>query len=237
MTVLSARIKHRLVDLIGVIALVDMAARTVLLDVEEVVPHGADIGELLYDLSLAYVGAWIFNHLVVVRPRRESLRRIYEVERRNLDAIAGSGDAVIGLLARAAGMPASDEVPTLEQVRAMCSAIPANGEDGERLIRWGPPHDYATWLQSLHALSRRALGYHDRVVGAYGLMDVPLVALLRAAAESSFHQQVAFAEAAPLQANASLGHLAEPIYQYWWHCQSVRIFLRESVDPLLGLSV
>lgn len=43
--------------------------RTALLSVPELFPGGARIGEVFFELAIAYIGAWFFNVLVVVLPR------------------------------------------------------------------------------------------------------------------------------------------------------------------------
>jgi hypothetical protein len=47
-------------------------------------------GSLLYDVALAYAGAWIFNFLVVVRPRRRDQRAMYTAMGRYVGHVGGS---------------------------------------------------------------------------------------------------------------------------------------------------
>src|SRR3989442_1721310 len=54
------------------VAVIFVIVRTALLSVPEVFPGGARIGEVLFELSVAYIAAWFFNLLVVVLPRRRS---------------------------------------------------------------------------------------------------------------------------------------------------------------------
>lgn len=50
----------------------------ILADVHEVVPHGAQLGDLLYDLAIAYVGAFAFYLLVVRVPQLRDRENVYQ---------------------------------------------------------------------------------------------------------------------------------------------------------------
>lgn len=118
--------RDRLVNALGTVVVAAIVVRTCLLAVPEQVPFGEELGSLVSDTALAYAGAWAFHYLVIVRPRREDRRRIYEVVRANLGVIYGSGDEIVRALAGAAGTHAGD-VPTLEQVTAACQGVAPYG--------------------------------------------------------------------------------------------------------------
>lgn len=216
---------------IGAAAIAAIALRTVLLAVPEQVPFGEEVGTLVSDAALAYAGAWAFHYLVIVRPRRQDRRRIYEVVRSNLDAVAGSGAAIAAALAAAAGTPLGDP-PTREDIAAACKAV-APYDDAPLLLTTGPPLRCATWLQYLKYQLDRAQERHERLVGAYALIDLDLVALLRSAAESPLHHVVQTLNSHQVN-NPDLEAIAPTVWQYWLDCRAVGDYVRDHVDPVLA---
>ena len=61
--------QQRTVTLLFGVSLLFVVIRTALLSVPEFFPSGARIGEVLFELAIAYIGAWVFNLLVVILPR------------------------------------------------------------------------------------------------------------------------------------------------------------------------
>lgn len=74
---------RRVIDGAAAVSFVVIVARTALQDVPQILPGGAKIGEVLWQLSLAYFGAWMFHLLVIVIPRgsRISVRFLKYAER------------------------------------------------------------------------------------------------------------------------------------------------------------
>src|SRR4051794_22912091 len=73
---------HRPVDqLLLAVAGIAALAVTVLSDIDEVVPWGHELGIGVSQLCFAYVGAYIFNWLIVERPRARALRGYYAAAR------------------------------------------------------------------------------------------------------------------------------------------------------------
>jgi hypothetical protein len=60
---------QRTVTLLFFISLLFVVIRTALLSVPELFPGGARVGEVFFELAIAYIGAWFFNILVVILPR------------------------------------------------------------------------------------------------------------------------------------------------------------------------
>ena len=69
---------QRTVTLLFLISLMFVAIRTALLSVPELFPGGARMGEVFFELAIAYLGAWIFNVLVVILPRMHDRDAVME---------------------------------------------------------------------------------------------------------------------------------------------------------------
>jgi hypothetical protein len=70
--------RQPLVTALFVLAAICVIVRTALLSVPELFSDGAAIGDVVYDLAIAYVAAWVFYLLVVILPRLRDRERILE---------------------------------------------------------------------------------------------------------------------------------------------------------------
>jgi hypothetical protein len=62
-------LKQRLISCLLLVAAACVAARQALFSVPRAFPGGPEIGEVVYDLGIGYIVAWIFNVFVVILPR------------------------------------------------------------------------------------------------------------------------------------------------------------------------
>jgi hypothetical protein len=67
--VLHELLKQRLISFLLLVAAACVVARQALLSVHQAFSGGAEIGEVVYDLGIGYIAAWIFNVFVVILPR------------------------------------------------------------------------------------------------------------------------------------------------------------------------
>ncbi|MCA1703568.1 MAG: hypothetical protein LC808_10045, partial [Actinobacteria bacterium] len=96
-----------------------MAIRTYLLSYPEIFSLGAELGDVVNQLGLAYIAAWIFHWLVVELPRQRQQRDAYQSAGPLLLQIGISGWMILDLLYQQAGKAAPKDVPdrnTLEEV-------------------------------------------------------------------------------------------------------------------------
>jgi hypothetical protein len=103
---------------------------TALEDVPEIVPWGHPLGTALSWVAYAYVGAWIFNWVIITRPRDEHLRAIYRVAWPALSRVAKDGWYLVRDIAYMAD-PESTTQPEDADIRAILNRINANAP---------PPH-------------------------------------------------------------------------------------------------
>ena len=66
-------------------------ARQALLSVHEAFSGGAEIGEVVYDLGIGYIAAWIFNVFVVILPRLHDRKLIMPGTGKLIDRMCAPG--------------------------------------------------------------------------------------------------------------------------------------------------
>ncbi len=106
--------RQRVVSLLFLGSVAFVIARTVLLSVHELFPGGAQIGEIIFDLAIAYIAAWIFNLLIVVMPQLDSRDRVLVAAGRLIDRLTEVGSAIPGTLARGARVKEPQDGATVE---------------------------------------------------------------------------------------------------------------------------
>ncbi|QZH58861.1 hypothetical protein K1X22_21785 [Mycolicibacterium farcinogenes] len=94
----------------------------VLAEVAPVFRGGERWGDLIYDLAIAYIGAFVFYLLVVRIPLRQDRRNVCENLGPLIDMVIGEATNLMGLLNRAAGAP-MNRVCTADNVADTCSRI------------------------------------------------------------------------------------------------------------------
>ena len=110
------------VALIAITASAVTVTRQALLNVTEIVPFGAEAGELLYDLGLATLAAWIFNLFVVVLPRSRDQEALYASLIDDLNGLADSAMTVLREFASSAARTPLASQLTLSEVQRLCEA-------------------------------------------------------------------------------------------------------------------
>lgn len=96
--VLHELLKQRLISCLLLVAVACVVARQALLSVNEAFPGGAEIGEVVYDLGIGYIAAWIFNVFVVILPRLHDKKMIMPGESKLIDRICAPGLRAVPLL-------------------------------------------------------------------------------------------------------------------------------------------
>jgi hypothetical protein len=94
----------------------------ILANVPEIIRGGARLGEVCYDLAIAYAGAFVFYLLIVRLPLRRDRRNIYRHVGLLLSRVIYQAQILMQTLNRAADFDA-DRPNTLANVRQVCAAI------------------------------------------------------------------------------------------------------------------
>lgn len=100
-----------------------LAQHVVLADVDECFRGGARLGSVLYDLSIAYAGAFTFYALNIRLPLRRDRRNIYQHIGPLVGKIVAHADGLMLSLNRAARIAPADRPYTRENVAETCGAV------------------------------------------------------------------------------------------------------------------
>lgn len=93
-----------------------------LADLPEIVPWGAEVGDLFYDVSIAYVGAFAFYVLVVVLPLQRDRRNYYQILDPLISRVVGEAHQLIRSLNTVAGV-GRNRPNTQENVEETCQKL------------------------------------------------------------------------------------------------------------------
>jgi hypothetical protein len=189
-------------------------------------------GDLVRDLALAYLAAWIFNVLVVVLPRRHDQRRIYAGSGHLIQMIAGTGIGLIGTLAEAAGADAPSQ-PDREFVARICAHI--NPNDQAPLVTGFPApgqFTYASWLGYVEDSVNRARNAYSELGPMFVYFDAELIARLNGVVLSILRMVTEMAKW-PIR-NEDMSAFAPNIASYWELCHELNTCFEAQVKPHLA---
>src|SRR5581483_953826 len=116
---------HRVLSLAALALLVVVLDKFVFYGIHELFSGGARLGEVLYELSLAYLASVVFWLLVVELPRQRTQRTIYERVGPLAMRVAGAGHGLTLSIAQSAGSPLTDQDEPLseERLQQLCSSV------------------------------------------------------------------------------------------------------------------
>lgn len=127
------RLNRTLWGLTWLAVLYSIAQHVLLANIPELFPGGARLGDLIYDLAIAYVGAFVFYLLVVRIPLRRDRENVYQHLEPLMTRIVQEADELMGTLHQAAGFE-SHRPNTLANVIETCAKIEPETPTSQRLV-------------------------------------------------------------------------------------------------------
>lgn len=115
--------RHRVLNVVAAGCLVLAVARLALTSVPEPLPWLSEAGELIYDLSLAFLTGWIFHLLVIVAPEADRRARLDSIVAGRIDFLIRAGFTLAKPLARAANVDLENFPPPPEAIDRACARI------------------------------------------------------------------------------------------------------------------
>lgn len=227
-TLLHELLKQRLVSCLLVVAAACVAARQALLSVHEAFPGGAEIGEVVYDLGIGYIVAWIFNVFVVILPRLHDRKLIMPGARKLIARLYAPGlHAVTMLYLEAekfhdltdAGQLGQFELRLRNIRRGSISSVEVYGPEGPKRLNW------YEWSVDR---SMRAANAYQSLVPFFPFFESKLVQLINEAALSDFVTM--HLETAELQlTGGDMGSIARPLADFITACRELRAYFYADV--------
>jgi hypothetical protein len=178
--------KQRVVTGLFVCSVLFVVVRTALLSVPELFPGGARIGEVVFELAIAYIGAWFFNLLVVVMPQLRSRTRVLAAVGRVITELADVGLAMPTDLARGAQVSVSGVTPpSVEWLTSTGKRLPLGGPSS-LLVPDGVRMRSANWQEWVHAAVARIESLNASLVPYLPFLEIELIGLINEVVLSDF---------------------------------------------------
>lgn len=172
------------------------------------------LGDLFFDLSLAYIGAWIFHLLIVVWPRRRDrellqrtlrpmLLRLTKVARDLQEVLEDASIRPPATRNDAAPRPDLSPFPAdLEQVTSWCQRIAIDEASGTvRVDRGTRQQTDLSWDEYLGSLSRRATRAREELATLYAVVEPELLEAIERERSSAFHRGTSLFVAGSFEGN------------------------------------
>ena len=232
---LQELLKQRLISCLLLVAAACVAARQALLSVPQAFPGGAEIGEVVYDLGIGYIVAWIFNVFVVILPRLHDRKLIMPGAGKLINRMCAPGLSAVALLNLESdklrdlmdpGQRGQFDLKLGNIQRADTSSVEVYGPDGFQPLNW---HEWAV------DRSIRTANAYQLLVPFFPFFESELVQLINDVAFSDFVTM--YRRTAGLQlTGGNMGSVAGPLADFITACRKLRGYfyaevLMEPVPP------
>jgi hypothetical protein len=219
----------KLLDLLALMAIAVLVLRTIFVDNHDFVPRWvARSGELVYELSLAFLGAWIFNLLVIVIPRRRDKWDIYTVTGARVAQIGASAQTIIASVSSHLNIDAPIE-PDREFVRRCFAKIDPNGPS--KVLHPMPPYGHAPWLDYFYSEVSRMTEHVRSLEPVMTYYGADVISLIGKVQHSTFKLVVTRVREFGNMNNKSCEVFAESFADYWELCESLKYAYSKEVRP------
>lgn len=200
-----------------------VVGRTGLLAVPEMLPFGAEVGELLSNVGLAFLGGWIINYLVVVLPRRRDRVATYAGNGHFIAGIAGTAASILDRMYQDADeeLPSAPDATSLKRVLA---STPAAGQS---------PLNGATWTEWIFWIIDRCDQNVKRIEPVYPYLEAELIRLITRIATSELtevvrsHRQF-FGDGT---GNPTLLFFESMLFEHWERCYALQLYYDTNIQP------
>jgi hypothetical protein len=181
---------------------------TVLSDLDEKVPWGHELGIGVAQLAFAYVGAYIFNWLIVERPRAKAkaLEGYYRAAWNDLTSMASTPAGMVMVLAMLAGS----------------AEMPKHGASKEQLLRilsrgpWTSPQEHTGITSALRQSMATDAALYSRLLPLLGQFDPSVSVAIAAMNPAALNNWLNIAASAPsmLAGKAMQGLIAQGVAEH-----------------------
>jgi hypothetical protein len=214
--------KERVVTVFFIASAVFVVARTALLSFHQFFPSGARIGDVIFELAIAYIGAWIFNLLVVVLPRIRSRDRVLGTVGRLLDRLSAVGLRIPATMARGAGREhPSEQIPSEQWLRLTGQVLSFTGE-APLYVPGGSAIRPATWQEWIGITAKQVDSVNTSLVPYLYFLEIDLVDLINKVALSNFVVQAHEYASLPRVVNGDMSIFASPLRDFIEACAQLR---------------
>jgi hypothetical protein len=217
--------KERTVTLLFGLAVALVIAHTALLSVHQIFADGARIGDVFFELAVAYIGAWIFNLLVVVLPRMRARDRVLDAVVKPISRLSATGIRMPASMAQGAAQPApAEDVPPESWFTLTGQQLPLRGEaplyiqDPVRLLR------PATWQEWVADAVHDVDAYKTALMPYLPFLEIELISLINSVVHSNFVDQGRQYSVLPVATDTNMSILARPLRDFVEACTALHAY-------------
>lgn len=215
-------LKQRVVTGLFVASLVFVVARTALLSVRELFPGGARIGDVVFELAVAYIGAWMFNLLVVVLPRLRSRDRVLAAVGRVISKLADVGLRMPAAMAQGAQISTPGQAPPSEDWLTKTGKRLPLGGPSPLLVPDGVRMSPATWQEWVRDAVTRVESLNASLVPYLPFLEVELIGLVNEVVLSDFIDEGRGIAGLPRPVTGDMSSLARSLGAFMAACAALR---------------
>ena len=188
------------------------------LHITEQFPGGSEVWELLYELSLALISAYVFYFIVTHWTRQQDKGNLLPFLRSKTNAIVQAAEDVAGRLAQSSGHGFENRLPSKDETEAMCAKVKAGDE-----FTWFPEFGIRvqTHLQYLVFHMQRTKQDIASVYTRMPYLDSEYVKLLAQIDDCRYFNTLEQLAGTNLK-NSDLSFLAQQLHTYFEHVQAFR---------------
>jgi hypothetical protein len=180
-------------------------------------PGGSEVWDLLYELSLALISAYVFFFIVTHWKRQQDKGNLLPFLDSKTNAIIKAAEDVAGQLAQSSGHKFETHLPSKEDTVAMCEKVKAGDE-----VTWFPEYGMRiqTHLQYLVFHMQRTKQDIASIYTRMPYLDSEYVNLLAHIDDSRYFSTLEQLKGAKL-GNSPLSFLASELQEYFEHVQAL----------------
>lgn len=221
-----------LINWLAIGSLVLVISRILLLDVPEPIWGLARTGEILNNLALAYLAAWIFHLIVIERPRVAARRRVAAAYRDDFLEVAGKGGLLLEAVARKK-LKSAPPNPTLEEVTALCASVNRGSRAPYYHFRGKLTSETLDWIEYFDRHLASARDAQERLSPALPFLEPETIAMLRSVNNSDFEKFIKNCVDHGLIADTLRG-MAPALYSYVQECNQLSDHLKRALGRSLS---
>lgn len=216
---------QRLINFTMLVATAIVVARTALLAVSEPYPWMSEAGELMYDASLAFATAWLFQWLVISRPAQSERNALNSILAPKVDRLIYVGLSLADVVASAAGRPHGSFRVDAQEIAKIChKASPSDDAPG-----WA-----SSWSAVLQHFGNQAQRARTSLSPLYARLEPDLLEAL-AAEEDAMESMLQLLRLSDAHDADNLSRLADPMTRWLTSIDMLCAVRRDSVAPTRDL--
>jgi hypothetical protein len=210
-------------------SIVVVIARTALLSVPEVFPGGARIGEVLFDLAITYIAAWMFNLLVVVLPQLRGRDRVLDAAGRVISRLSEVGLRMPTAMVEGARTQASGQsLPSEEWLTSIGRRL-SLGAPSPLRVPAGVAMRPATWQEWVSHSVGQVESLNASLVPYFPFLEVDLIGLVNNVVLSDFVERGREIARLPTPVEGDMSSLARPLADFITACAALREYYNREV--------